>query len=91
MSEENKSTETAPESEQQETTTEIHTEHEAELEKRVVELTEQVKQLIEENRKLYLKVSGTNTDTKEKTLDEELKETIKAWAESGFNPEKLFS
>lgn len=90
MEEENKSTETAPESEQ-ETTTEIHTEHEAELEKRVVELTEQVKQLIEENRKLYLKVSGTNTDTKEKTLDEELKETIKAWAESGFDPEKLFS
>lgn len=90
MDEENKTPETAPDTET-ETTTEIHTEHEVELEKRVLELTEQVKQLIEENRKLYLKVSGTNTTEKEKTLDDELKETIQAWAESGFNPEKLFS
>lgn len=90
MEEENKAPETVPEAEQ-ETKTEIHTEHEVELEKRVIELTEQVKQLIDENKKLYLKVSGTNTDTKEKTIEDELQETMQNWAESGFNPEKLFN
>jgi len=90
MEEENKAPETAPEAEQ-ETKTEIHTEHEVELEKRVIELTDQVKQLIDENKKLYLKVSGTNETTTEKTIEDELQETMLAWAESGFNPEKLFN
>lgn len=68
---------------------EIHTEHEVELEQRIAELTTQVSQLVEENRKLYLKLSGTNGEPEQKTIEDELNEAIIAWGRSGFNPELL--
>lgn len=79
-----------PETPEQETTPpEIHTEREVELEQRITELTTQVTQLIEENRKLYLKFSGTNGEPETKTLEQEINEQVLEWGRSGFNPEKL--
>lgn len=86
MDEENRTPETP---EQTTPTPEIHTEHEVELEQRITELTAQVTQLIEENRKLYLKLSGTNGEPEQKTIEDELNEAIIAWGRSGFNPELL--
>ena len=79
-----------PETPEQETTPpEIHTEKEVELEKKITELTTQVTQLVEENRKLYLKLSGTNGEPEQKSIDELLNDQILEWGRSGFNPEKL--
>lgn len=79
-----------PEKPEQETTPpEIHTEKEVELENKITDLTTQVTQLIEENRRLYLKLSGTNGEPEQKTIDELLNDQILEWGRSGFNPEKL--
>lgn len=75
--------------EQENHTPEIHTEKEVELEQKITELTAQVTQLVEENRKLYLKLSGTNGEPEHKTIEDELNESIIAWGQSGFNPELL--
>lgn len=80
-----------PNNEQETTEDEIHTEHEIELEQRVIELTERVSRLIDENKKLYLKLSGTNTGDNEPNIEDELQNTIASWGQSGFNPEKLFN
>lgn len=86
MDEENRTPETP---EQTTATPEIHTEHEVELEQRITELTTQVTQLIEENRKLYLKLSGTNGEPEQKNTEDLLNDQILEWGRSGFNPEKL--
>ena len=75
--------------EQENTAPEIHTEKEVELEQKITELTTQVTQLVEENRKLYLKLSGTNGEPEQKSIDELLNDQILEWGRSGFNPEKL--
>lgn len=66
----------------------IHTEREVELEQRIAELTAQITQLLDQNKKLYLKLSGTNEQTEPSTEDL-LADTIHKWAEAGFNPDIL--
>lgn len=67
---------------------EIHTEREVELEHRISELTAQVTQLVEQNKKLYLKLSGTNEPT-EPSTEAIIQDTLDEWARSGFNPDLL--
>lgn len=86
MDEENRTPETPEQATQ---APEIHTEHEVELEQRIAELTTQVTQLVEENRKLYLKLSGTNGESEQKNIEDLLNDQILEWGRSGFNPEKL--
>lgn len=67
---------------------EIHTEREVELEHRITELTAQITQLVDQNKKLYLKLSGTN-EQKEPSIEDMLADALHEWAESGFNPDLL--
>lgn len=67
---------------------EIHTEREVELEQRITELTAQITQLLDQNKKLYLKLSGTNEQTEPNT-ETMIRNTLDEWARSGFNPDLL--
>lgn len=67
---------------------EIHTEREVELEQRIAELTAQITQLVDQNKKLYLKLSGTN-EQKEPSTEDMLAAALHEWAEAGFNPDIL--
>ena len=67
---------------------EIHTEREVELEQRITELTAQITQLLEQNKKLYLKLSGTN-EPNEPSTETMIQSTLDEWARSGFNPDLL--
>lgn len=67
---------------------EIHTEREVELEQRIAELTAQITQLVDQNKKLYLKLSGTN-EPNEPSTETMIQNTLGEWARSGFNPDLL--
>lgn len=67
---------------------EIHTEREVELEQRIAELTAQITQLVDQNKKLYLKLSGTN-EQHESSIEDQLADALHDWAESGFDPDLL--
>lgn len=69
---------------------EIHTAREVELEKQITDLTAKVAELVEQNKKLYLKLSGTNGSEPEPSMEDKLKTTLNEWAQSGFNPELLY-
>ena len=69
---------------------EIHTAREVELEKQITDLTSKVAELVEQNKKLYLKLSGTNGSDPEPSIEDKLKNTLNDWAQSGFNPELLY-
>lgn len=69
---------------------EIHTAREVELEKQITDLTSKVAELVEQNKKLYLKLSGTNGSDPEPSIEDKLKTTLNEWAQSGFNPELLY-
>lgn len=69
---------------------EIHTAREVELEKQITDLTSKVAELVEQNKKLYLKLSGTNGSEPEPSIEDKLKTTLNEWAQSGFNPELLY-
>ena len=71
-------------------TPEIHTAREVELENQIAALTSQVAELVEQNKKLYLKLSGTNGSDSEPSIEDKLKTTLNEWAQSGFNPELLY-
>ena len=75
-----------PEQEQHE----IHTAREVELEKQITDLTSKVAELVEQNKKLYLKLSGTNGSDPEPSIEDKLMTTLNEWAQSGFNPELLY-
>ena len=69
---------------------EIHTAREVELENQIADLTAKVAELVEQNKKLYLKLSGTNGSDPEPSIEDKLKNTLNEWAQSGFNPELLY-
>lgn len=69
---------------------EIHTAREVELEKQITDLTSKVAELVEQNKKLYLKLSGTNGSDPEPSIEDKLMSTLNDWAQSGFNPELLY-
>ena len=69
---------------------EIHTAREVELEGQIAALTSQVAELVEQNKKLYLKLSGTNGSDPEPSIEDKLMSTLNDWAQSGFNPELLY-
>ena len=75
---------------EQEQTPEIHTAREVELESQIAALTSQVSELVEQNKKLYLKLSGTNGSESEPSIEDKLMSTLNEWARSGFNPELLY-
>lgn len=87
MDNENNNNQEQPQPEQEQP--EIHTAREVELESQIAALTSQVAELVEQNKKLYLKLSGTNGEPEQKTIEDELNEAIIAWGQSGFNPELL--
>ena len=76
------------EQQNQDTQPEIHTEREVELEQRIAELTAQITQLVDQNKKLYLKLSGTN-EPNEPSTETMIQNTLDEWARSGFNPDLL--
>ncbi len=76
------------EQQNQDTQPEIHTEREVELEQRIAELTAQITQLVDQNKKLYLKLSGTN-EPNETSTEDLLSDALHEWAEAGFNPDLL--
>lgn len=82
----NNQEQTQPEQEQPE----IHTAREVELESQIAALTSQVAELVEQNKKLYLKLSGTNGSDPEPSIEDKLMSTLNDWAQSGFNPELLY-
>lgn len=86
MDNENNQEQTQPEQEQPE----IHTAREVELENQIADLTAKVAELVEQNKKLYLKLSGTNGSDPEPSIEDKLMSTINDWAQSGFNPELLY-
>ena len=69
---------------------EIHTAREVELENQIADLTAKVAELVEQNKKLYLKLSGTNGSDPEPSIEDKLMSTLNDWAQSGFNPELLY-
>lgn len=69
---------------------EIHTAREVELENQITDLTSKVAELVEQNKKLYLKLSGTNGSDPEPSIEDKLMSTLNDWAQSGFNPELLY-
>lgn len=69
---------------------EIHTAREVELENQIAALTSQVAELVEQNKKLYLKLSGTNGSDNEPSIEDQITTTLNEWAKSGFNPELLY-
>lgn len=69
---------------------EIHTAREIELEQQISDLTSKVAELVEQNKKLYLKLSGTNGSDSEPSIEDKLMSTLNDWAQSGFNPELLY-
>lgn len=69
---------------------EIHTAREVELEGQIAALTSQVAELVEQNKKLYLKLSGTNGSDPEPSIEDQITTTLNEWAKSGFNPELLY-
>ena len=68
---------------------EIHTAREVELEGQIAALTSQVAELVEQNKKLYLKLSGTNGSDPEPSTEEKLKSALNEWAMSGFIPDLI--
>lgn len=88
MDNENTNNQEQPQPEQEQP--EIHTAREVELENQITELTSKVAELVEQNKKLYLKLSGTNGSESEPSIEDKLKTTLNEWAQSGFNPELLY-
>ena len=68
---------------------EIHTAREVELENQIKDLTTKVAELVEQNKKLYLKLSGTNGSDPEPSTEEKLKSALNEWAMSGFIPDLI--
>lgn len=89
MDNENTNNQEQPQPEQ-EPSPEIHTAREVELEKQITDLTSKVAELVEQNKKLYLKLSGTNGSDSEPNIEDKLMTTLNEWAQSGFNPELLY-
>ena len=85
MDNENNQEQPQPEPEQPE----IHTAREVELEGQIAALTSQVAELVEQNKKLYLKLSGTNGSDPEPSTEEKLKSALNEWAMSGFIPDLI--
>ena len=85
MDNENNQENPQPEQEQPE----IHTAREVELENQIAALTSQVAELVEQNKKLYLKLSGTNGSDPEPSTEEKLKSALNEWAMSGFIPDLI--
>lgn len=88
MDNENTNNQEQPHPEQEQP--EIHTAREVELENQIADLTAKVAELVEQNKKLYLKLSGTNGSNPEPSIEDKLMSTINDWAQSGFNPELLY-
>ena len=76
--------------EQQEQTEPIHTDAEAELTKQLTELKAELAKLREENKKLFLRLGGNGTTPKEKTPDDEIREMLKDFQQSGYDPSTLY-
>lgn len=67
---------------------EIHTAAEAELVAQVTSLRQEIANLREENRKLFLRIGGEDKP-QTKTQDEEIKEILSGFRASGYNPAEL--
>lgn len=75
------------ESEQSDT---IHTDAELELKKKVDELSSEIGKLREENRKLFLRLGGDGGEHREKTPDDEMREMLRKFQQSGYDPSTLY-
>ena len=67
---------------------EIHTAAEADLVAQVTSLRQEIANLREENRKLFLRLGGEDKP-QTKTPDEEIKEILSGFRASGYNPSTL--
>lgn len=67
---------------------EIHTAAEADLVAQVTSLRQEIANLREENRKLFLRIGGEDKP-QTKTPDEEIKEILSGFRASGYNPAEL--
>lgn len=68
----------------------MHTDAEAALLQQVQTLTAEVAKLREENKKLFLRIGGGDEGQSAKTPDDEIRDMLKGFRESGYNPNKLY-
>ena len=69
----------------------MHTAAEADLLDQVKKLTDEVAQLRAENKKLFLRLGGSGSETaSKKTPDDEIKEMLKRFQSSGYDPSTLY-
>lgn len=68
----------------------VHTDAEAALLQQVQNLTAEVAKLREENRKLFLRIGGSDDGQQHQTPDDEIRDMLKRFRESGYNPNKLY-
>lgn len=70
----------------------MHTAAEAELLDQVKKLTDEVAQLRAENKKLFLRLGGGSgsENAPKKTPDDEIKEMLKRFQSSGYDPSTLY-
>lgn len=78
------------EEQKQEQTEPIHTDAEAELTKQLTDLKAELAKLREENKKLFLRLGGNGATPKEKTPDDEIREMLKDFQQSGYDPSTLY-
>lgn len=86
MEGEEQKTEQAPET----SDTQIHTDAEARLTQEVAELKKMISDLKAENQKLFLRLGGDGPHQPEKSPDDEIREMLKRFQSSGYDPGTLY-
>lgn len=68
----------------------IHTDAEARLTQEVAELKKMISDLKAENQKLFLRLGGDGQHQTEKSPDDEIREMLKKFQSSGYDPGTLY-